>query len=138
MIGNIINRKEKNMQESKSYNIMKTFKSELRKEKLKIKVERLKNLDRNYSCRGCLKLTNKIYKVKKIKIIACCPDCARDVVECIKDKRPWMISPKIQKQMSKEQLERHYRFWVPIDRVKWPDIISKEFKIKNKTTVEKN
>ena len=83
--------------------------------KVKIKVKRLKDFKAaSYACRGCLNMTNKIYQVKNINVIACCPDCARDAIECMNDKRPWMIPQKMQNKMSKEQLNGIFRFWNPI------------------------
>lgn len=117
----------------KSKDIMKKFESDLRKEKLKIKVKRLKDFKTTYACRGCLALTNKTYKVKRTNVIACCADCARDAIECASDKRPWIIPPKIQKKMKKEQLEGYVRFWFPLEKRIFPNMISKDImKVKPK------
>ena len=88
---------------------------------MKTKVKRLKNTTTLYACRGCLELTNRIYRIKRTNVIACCPDCAREVIEC---KLPWQIPSKILAKMSKEQIEGIKRFWFPLERAKYPDCIS--------------
>jgi ribosomal protein L37AE/L43A len=53
----------------------------MKKTKVKKIIESMKS---SYACRGCLKMTNKVYQIRGVNVLACCPDCARKFIKDLK------------------------------------------------------